>query len=391
MNRSTASWCSARLACAASLSMAIGAVSSHGSPGAVVQDDEPPEKTVAGSGSASDEFEGTEVQDDSIPSPDSGAENRPADGELNSTVLDAIDRGLDHLASLQTADGSFGIGRYSDNAGIVALCGIAFLADGHVPGRGRHGEIVRRCLDYLLDHVTETGLIAAETGHGPMYGHGFATLFLGEVYGMTPGDARVRDVLEKAVELIVNSQNDEGGWRYNPVPYDADVSVTICQVMALRSARDAGIKVPASTIERAVDYVKKCQNPDGGFKYMLAAGGSGWARSAAGVATLFYAGRYGDESIARGLDYLKRQAFPSGRSPLTQAHFFYGHYYAVQAMYLAGGEWWRTWWPAIRDDLVDQQTPAGGWLDQQQGSAYATAMALIILQMPKRYLPIFQR
>ena len=60
-------------------------------------------------------------------------------------------------------------------------------------------------------------------------------------------------------------------------------------------------------------------------------------------------------------------------------------------MYLAGGEWWRTWWPAIRDDLVDQQTPAGGWLDQQQGSAYATAMALIILQMPKRYLPIFQR
>ncbi|MGA1225447.1 MAG: hypothetical protein ACO31E_12890, partial [Phycisphaerales bacterium] len=181
MNRSTASWCSARLACAASLSMAIGAVSSHGSPGAVVQDDEPPEKTVAGSGSASDEFEGTEVQDDSIPSPESGAENRPADGELNSTVLDAIDRGLDHLASLQTADGSFGIGRYSDNAGIVALCGIAFLADGHVPGRGRHGEIVRRCLDYLLDHVTETGLIAAETGHGPMYGHGFATLFLGEV------------------------------------------------------------------------------------------------------------------------------------------------------------------------------------------------------------------
>jgi hypothetical protein len=329
--------------------------------------------------------------DGTTPSPESGAENRPAADEMTEAQRSAIARGLDHLASLQNADGSFGRGRYADNAGIVALCGIALLADGHMPGRGRHGETVRRSLDYLLDHVTETGLIAAETGHGPMYGHGFATLFLGEVYGMTSEDARVRDALERAVELIVNSQNDEGGWRYNPVPYDADVSVTICQVMALRSARDAGIKVPASTIERAVEYVKKCQNPDGGFKYMIAAGGSGWARSAAGVATLFYAGRYGDESIARGLDYLERQAFPSGRSSLTQAHYFYGHYYAVQAMYLAGGDWWRRWWPAIRDDLVAQQTPAGGWLDQQQGGAYATAMALIILQMPQRYLPIFQR
>jgi len=329
--------------------------------------------------------------DGTTPSPESGAENRPAADEMTEAQRSAIERGLDHLASLQNADGSFGRGRYADNAGIVALCGIALLADGHMPGRGRHGETVRRSLDYLLDHVTETGLIAAETGHGPMYGHGFATLFLGEVYGMTSEDARVRDALERAVELIVNSQNDEGGWRYNPVPYDADVSVTICQVMALRSARDAGIKVPASTIERAVEYVKKCQNPDGGFKYMIAAGGSGWARSAAGVATLFYAGRYGDESIARGLDYLERQAFPSGRSSLTQAHYFYGHYYAVQAMYLAGGDWWRRWWPAIRDDLVAQQTPAGGWLDQQQGGAYATAMALIILQMPQRYLPIFQR
>ncbi|MFZ9692807.1 MAG: hypothetical protein ACO3EP_12275, partial [Phycisphaerales bacterium] len=164
-----------------------------------------------------------------------GAENAPAIEEMSPRLDEAVARGLEHLASLQNEDGSFGRGRFVDNAGIAAICGIAFLADGHVPGRGRYGEVVRRALDHILSKVTETGLIAGDGGHGPMYGHGFATLFLGEVYGMTPEDASVRDALERAVELIVNSQNEEGGWRYNPVPYDADVSVTICQVMALRS------------------------------------------------------------------------------------------------------------------------------------------------------------
>jgi hypothetical protein len=323
--------------------------------------------------------------------PPRSAQNAPEAGEITERLDAAVRRGLEFLASQQNPDGSFGRGRHADNAGIVALCAIAFMADGHLPGRGRYGETVRRSIDFVLSRASETGLIASEGGHGPMYGHGFATLMLGEVYGMTPEDARVRDTLVRAVELIVNSQNDEGGWRYNPVPYDADVSVTICQVMALRSAREAGIRVPATTIERAIQYVIDCQNPDGGFKYMRAAGASGWARTAAGVAALFYAGIYEGEAIDRGLEYLMRTALPTGASPMTQAHFYYGHYYAVQAMYLAGGEWWRRWWPAIRDDLIAQQTSSGGWIDQQQGHAYATSMALIILQMPKRYLPIFQR
>jgi hypothetical protein len=264
------------------------------------------------------------------------------------------------------------------------------MADGNLPGRGEYGKEVERALDFVRSYSTDTGLLAAETSHGPMYGHGFATLFLVEVYGATPDDKRVRDALVKAVDLIVGTQNDEGGWRYNPLPYDADISVTVCQIMALRSARNAGIKVPKQTIDRAVDYVRRCQNPDGGFKYMLQAGGSAWPRTAAGVSSLFYAGIYEDDSIDRGLGYLLRTALP-GHSHPQQAHYYYGHYYAVQAMYLAGGEEWKTWWPAVRDELIGRQTSSGGWIDRHAGGAYATAMSLIILQMPKRYLPIFQR
>jgi len=321
----------------------------------------------------------------------SSAQNAPVEGETDDAWRDSVERGLAWLARSQNADGSFGRGRMSDNAGIVSLCALAFMADGSVPGRGRHGAAVERALEYVLRSVAESGLVGGEGVNGPMYGHGFATLFLGEIYGMNPQDDRVRDALVRAVRLIENSQNREGGWRYNPVPDDADVSVTICQVMALRSARNAGIKVPRTVIDNAVRYVRECQNPDGGFRYMRTLGASGWPRTAAGVATLFYAGVYDDDSIPRGLAYVRRSASPDGGGPASQPYYFYGHYYAAQAMYLAGGEWWKDWWPKIRRELVDHQRFDGSWTDPQWGQPLGTSMALIIMQMPKRYLPIFQK
>ncbi len=319
-----------------------------------------------------------------------GAENSPTKDEITTELNDSITRGLEYLAGQQVEDGSFGRGRFANHVGITSLATIAFMSDGNVPGRGKYARQVERGVDFILAHATETGLIAADTSHGPMYGHGFATLLLGEVYGMTEKDDQIRLALEKAVELIVRTQNDEGGWRYQPIPSDADVSVTICQVMALRSARNAGIKVPAETIDRAIDYVKECQNEDGGWRYMLRTGSSAWPRTAAGVASLFYAGVHRDESIEKGLNYLEEAATP-GRGNVRQSHYYYGQYYAVQAMYMAGGERWIRWWPAIREELINRQSSNGGWLDHHVGGAYASSMALIILQMPKRYLPIFQR
>jgi hypothetical protein len=325
---------------------------------------------------------------------ETGAENAPIEAEINPRLEEAVRKGFEYLRRQQKPDGAFGQGRFGQHVGVTSLCAISLMADGNLPGRGEFGECVQKALDFVLDHSTETGLLVSDETHGPMYGHGFAALFLGEIYGMNQQDDRVRDALVRAVQLIVSSQNDEGGWRYNPVPDDADVSVTICQVMALRSARNAGIKVPKSTIDDAIRYVRACQNADGGFRYMKDLGGSAWPRTAAGVASLFYAGVYEDQSIERGLDYLKQNAFPRGGGGFTggfsQPHYFYGHYYGVQAMYLAGGDRWRTWWPAIRDELLAKQNPDGSWSDPQ-GDAYGTAMALIVLQMPKRYLPIFQR
>jgi len=324
-----------------------------------------------------------------------GAENAAAEGEITPALNDAVSHGLARLAALQTAEGSFGGTRYPRHVGITALSCLAFMADGNLPGRGPYAENVQRGLDFVLANINETGLIAADTSHGPMYGHGFATLFLGEVYGMTAGGGdtnaaqRMHEELVKAIRLIVQTQNDEGGWRYYPVPHDADVSVTICQIMALRSARNAGIEVPKSTIDRAVEYVRLCQHTDGGWRYQLTSGGSAWPRTAAGIASLYYAGIYEDDAIDKGLEYLRSNAMPGeGRS--SRSHYFYGHYYAVQAMWHAGGQRWQLWYPAIRDEFVGRQRADGSWMDSICNE-YGTAMACIVLQVPNNYLPILQR
>jgi prenyltransferase beta subunit len=315
--------------------------------------------------------------------------------EINDRQRQAVDRGLAWLAASQGADGSYGSGGgFQKHAGITALAALAFMQAGNLPDRGKYGQNVKRALDFVLASCQPSGLIASDTTNGPMYGHGFATLFLGEVYGMTH-DESVKEPLQRAVRLIQNSQNPEGGWRYQPVPVDADISVTICQVMALRAARDAGLKVEKAVIDKSIQYVRSCQNADGGFSYVAnrgGGGGSGFARSAAGVAALYYAGVFEGDELDRGLRYLM-QFIPAagnakGASSDTEGHYFYGNYYAVQAAFLAGGEYWAKYYPAMRDQLISRQQRTGSWQDPVNDD-YATAMALIILQMPNRYLPVY--
>jgi hypothetical protein len=267
---------------------------------------------------------------------------------------------------------------------------MAFMSSGSTPGRGPHGAQVSRCVDFILENTQDGGfiIVPSSASHGPMYGHGFATLFLSEAYGMSMRPD-IREKLAKAVNRIVVSQNRDGGWRYQPQRRDADISVTICQVMALRAARNAGLFVPRETIDRCTEYVKRSQNADGGFMYMIQGGQSAFPRSAAGVVALYSARIYDSPEINKGLKYLVGYT-PQVGDANRESHYFYGHYYAVQAMWHAGGDYWTKWYPAIRDSLVARQAEDGSWNDSIC-LEYGTAMSCIILQIPNNYLPIFQR
>ncbi len=304
----------------------------------------------------------------------------------------SIRSGLAWLARSQHPDGSFGSGTYRGNIAVTSLSGLAFMASGSSPGRGPYGGPIDKALGYVMENTAPSGFIAVpgSATHGPMYSHGFGTLYLAEAYGMTRRP-EIREKLRKAVQLIVDTQNNEGGWRYQPVKHDADLSVTICQINALRAARNAGLYVPRETVEACIRYVKQSQNPDGGFRYMLSGGPSSeFPRSAAGVVALQSAGEYDSKEINDGIAYL-RNARPRMRFGRRNNHYFYGQYYAAQAMWIQGGASWAEWFPATREEILHRQSVQGFWSDTTVCHEYGTAMALIILQIPNNYLPIFQR
>jgi hypothetical protein len=347
----------------------------------------------------------------STPTQPAAARSRSGAEFLTQETQTAIDRGLDLLARSQQSDGSFPPDRFGGSGatvGITALAGLALMAGGHQPGRGKYGKTVSKAVDYVAGMAggrmpgflttPESQQVQLGNQPAPMYSHGFGTLFLCEVCGMLPAatrDAKVRGALEQAIAFTVRAQNTEGGWRYEPNAQFADVSVTTAQMMALRAAKHAGLFIAKKVIDKGVEYIKACQIAgDGGFSYWKGQGFSAFARTAASVVGLNSAGIYAGKEVERGLKYL--QQFTPGRqfSPreIPPQHYWYGQYYAALAMWTAGDDYWTVWLPAIRDELLAKARAGGGtWTDAYHGSAYATAMALIILQLPNNYLPILQK
>lgn len=310
------------------------------------------------------------------------------DDLFDQRTLTAIDRGLAFLAANQLPTGEQP-GRMGGNVAVVSFTGLAFLAAANLPGRGPLGEALQSALEYVAGSSTDSGfIIRRDVSRGAMYGHGFATLFLAEAIGVTLRrdlDAKLR----AAIQVIIAAQHPSGGWRYTPEPEDADLSVTVGQVMALRAARNAGVYVPAETIDQAIDYIRRSQNPDGGFIYQLAGGESRFPLTAGAIVALQNAGRYEADELTTAYAYLQ-QHFAENLSPRETNYFFYAHYYSVQALWQRGGQPFERWYQALRDVLLNTQAADGGWNDYI-GRAYATAMACLILSAPRTSLPIFQR
>ena len=322
-------------------------------------------------------------------------------GRKDKVVVDekteAVIKGaLKWLASKQLPNGAWGASgeeqRYA-----VAMTGytlMAFQAAGQLPGEGEFGKNVTLGMQYLLDQTSPEGLIGNRNAGQYMYSHGIAAIALGELYGQTRSP-NLRPKLEKIIRIIIASQNREGGWRYRPVAADADISVTVLQVVALRAAKNGGIDVPQRTIDSAVGYVRACQHaPTGGFAYQPGRD-AGFARTAAAIYSLQVCGIYDDPMVKAGSEYLVKN------NQKNDQWFTYGNFYAAPAQYMIGGDTWTKWYAQIKDVLLKNVTPLRGdmyyWepkLDAGMGGVgptYSTAVFTMILAMPYHYIPLYQR
>jgi hypothetical protein len=304
-----------------------------------------------------------------------------------------IDGALQYLASKQLPSGSWSADTHP--VALTAFPLMAFLAAGHLPDEGPYGRNVAAGVQFILDSLQADGLYLPAGKGQYMYGHGIATIVLSEVYGHTRSP-RIREKLGKAVDVIVRGQSPRGGWRYQPGEQNADISVTVLQVVALRAAQGAGIAVPQQTIDRAVEFVRSCYNKEsGGFAYMPGQSHGSFARTAAAIYSLQVCGRYDDPLIPRSAEFLFARRD-------ERDWFTYGNFYAAPALYMVGGDAWRTWYPYIRDrlsggavregDLVHWETNTFDREPHQGVSRiYVTAVYATILAVPYNYMPLYQR
>lgn len=290
----------------------------------------------------------------------------------------AISKAQSWLAKGQQSNGS-----WSRNNGKNAMAAVALMVNGTTPGKGKYGSQVSKAINYIISSQQSNGFLAGDE-QGPMYQHALATLALAEAYGMTM-NPDIRAALTKAVDLIVETQDYGGGWRYQPKMEPGDLSVTVMQVMALRACAEFGVYVPEETITHAITFIKACFKENaGGFSYLPSNDEINFNRAAAGVVCLQSVGLHTDPMIPPVIKTISKLAFDEKRE---KEWFWYGHYYASVALYHHGGEAWKAYYPVICEKILADWSGRDG----HYWEVIDTAWAVLVMGVPYRYLPIYQR
>lgn len=342
----------------------------------------------------------------------------------------AISRGLAWLGRQQHRDGHW---QFTDDAlypdggwndmethtGATALALLAYLGAGNTPDGGDHSERVENGLKWLIRQQRSADQERAgdlfdheDLGRKPHYfAHSVATIALCEAYALT-GDETYGEPAREAVEFLLESQHPtKGGWGYMPLndaTSEAYMWVTGWGVMALFTARSAGIEVDEVAFQRASRFIDSVMAA-GGASYknrpsddpspslagegMLARQYLGWERSHPGL-------RDGIEKITAET---RRPQWKPGRRNL------YGWYHEAQVLHNLGGEDWEAWYDHVQSLIIENQAAGprspgrdtnGSWdpyppgpqfdvMDARFGRLYSTALSLLILETPFRHMPVY--
>lgn len=338
----------------------------------------------------------------------------------------ALEKAVVYLIRQQGEDGSIdkesrnrkrdaAIGHNS--TALTSLAAMAIASLGHSPtDETPEGQALRKALGCVLEERRQRKDGYFGSGdRSRMYGHGIASLMLAEMLGMgvdREQDRQIRVRLQPALELILRSQavrkesRFRGGWRYEPESNDSDLSVTVWQVMALRSARNAGITIPKESIDEAADYIRRSYRAlspraevrslaPAAFGYQPGGGESKYAMGAAGLLSMQVCGFYEDPTVKGSADWLMEL------KPTWETEWFlYGTYYYAQGMYQRGDKYAEHGRKVVESILLPRQEKggehAGSW-DARQGEerdagrVYSTSMAILSLSVKYHYLPIYQR
>jgi hypothetical protein len=327
----------------------------------------------------------------------------------NEETEEAVRLGLEWLKNQQAYDGSWSHHGSVNQVSATSMALLAFLGAGHTHLEGQYTETVEKGMKWLMAQQNKEGCFARET-----YSQAQATIALCELYGMTQ-DGRLREAGQLAVDFDEDFQNADGGWRYFGTT-SSDMSVTGWYVMALISARMAGLYVDQAKLNRvhkfldsvqcndmrtpvpARRYGKESSNYPGSTYSYLPQGGRGSGSvpmTAEALLCRMYLGwEPGDHRVLNGCEFI-------GASPINRnapSPSYYSMYYTTTTLHHVGGLHWSKWNNTMRVELPAMQIKTGPDIGSWpatgdavgNGPVYSTCMALYCLESYYRHLPLFE-
>ena len=348
---------------------------------------------------------------------------------------DAVNRGLKWLADHQCEDGSWDTdgyekecarqGRPKDDPhgpcgtpgdmewtdpGNTGLCLLAFLGAGNTHRTGPYKDVVQKAIRYLKGIQSPDGCFGAKEGHY-MYNHSIAGLAMAEAYALSGKSPLIRGHAQKGIDFIALAQNPGLAWRYSVKCGDNDTSVTGWVVMALKSAKVAGLEVPRECFTGALTWVDKVTD-ETYWKVGYRSKGDPGARltavkdkfeateamTAVGMISRVFLGAKRDDPALRGGAELLVDQVPEWNDEKGTIDMYYW-YYGTLAMFQVGGSHWKKWNEAMKGALVDTQRseggasgswdPIGAW-GGPGGRVYSTSINVLSLEIYYRYAKVFK-
>jgi len=389
-----------------------------------------------------------------------GRRNAVSGGGGSRASESAVEKALEWLAKHQDQSGGWdgdgfnkhcasdlcsGPGNEHSDAAMTGLALLSFLGAGYTHKSGKWKNVVKKAIDQLIAWQEDDGYFSSNnrditTGAGS-YSHPMAAMAMVEAYGMTR-DSYLREPGQKAINCIGKSQRGDGGWRYNSNKAGleglGDTSVTGWYIMALKSAKVAGLNVPNEAFLNAKKFIDGVgSGKHGGLvRYVNAEAGANQPTpnmvTVGMLCRQFMGIKRSDPALIEGAQYvmtnkhaIKLMQWPTGvtyeslngnvgnqqtaRKTMVSMYYWY---YGSLAMFQMGGQYWDYWNGYIRDILVKNQctkkdghrdgswdpisfhtynAPEGGGTKHAKGGRiFSTCLCVLSLEVYYRYLPMYR-
>jgi hypothetical protein len=294
---------------------------------------------------------------------------------------------------------------------ITAICGLSLLPHREDP---RVNRAVHLAVGYLLQaHQIEkaVGRKSYFMDYG-VWSKSYVIGFLSEAVeqGVLEKEP-LKGVLRELVSDLATIQKSGGGWSYyvtrelGKVGQPSDQSISFCTaaaVMALHEAKQIGVSVPESMMEKALGCLERMKNPDGTFEYMLHHGNEGAPRKpnlegAAGRGpvcslALFRWGRADLDALRTALRIFanhrdrytrekRKTLMHTGMGGQGSHYLLFDYAYAAVALSLLSNEERMAFRGLLLDTVLDARCKDGSFVDNPMvGPHFGTAMALIAIR-----------